>query len=109
MDDRNLNTDLEELFRKKLESSELIPGGMVRKNLMKKLGRREFVRFNPSRFNIYYLGGIAAAAVAATLLISSGPGKIQDDRIIPEEKIITPDRPSASSMTSVSETPTRLT
>jgi len=86
--------DLEELFRKKLESSELIPGEMIRQNLMKKLGRREFVRFNPSRFNIYYLGGIAVAAVAATLLISSGPGKIQDDRIIPEEKIITPDRPS---------------
>lgn len=85
--------DLEELFRKKLESSELIPGEIVRKNLMKKLGRREFVRFNPARFNIYYLGGIAAATVAATLILSSGPGRIQDDMITPtQEEIIAPEK-----------------
>lgn len=97
MDDRNLNMDLDELFRKKLESSELIPGEMVRKNLMQKLGRQEFVRFNPARFNVYYLGGIVAASVIATLLFTSGPENKKDIKIIPpKEELITPDKPAGN-------------
>lgn len=76
--------NVRELFRYKLENSEPIPGDLVRTDLMRRLAGREFIRFNPSRFNIYYLGGIVAAGVVATLLITSNPGT----RRIPE--VITP-------------------
>jgi PKD repeat protein len=64
--------ELSELFRSKLENSELEPGPSVNSKLMKKLARREFTSFIPSRFNIYYLGGIIATGVAAAVLLLSG-------------------------------------
>jgi len=60
MDDKR-NMDLEELFRSKLENAEVIPDLSVRKSLMRKLAWKEFLRFNPVRFNIYYAAGIFAA------------------------------------------------
>lgn len=63
--------DIEELFRQKLENSELIPGDHVNADLMQKLARREFLRFNPARFNVYYLSLIAAGAIIAGLLLLS--------------------------------------
>jgi PKD repeat protein len=83
LDDSKLNIDLDELFRKKLESSELEPGALARKNLMRRLERKEFVRFNPARFNIYYLGGIVAAGIAATLLFTTGRENESNDSITP--------------------------
>jgi PKD repeat protein len=74
VEENNSNMELEELFRSKLENSELIPGEGVRTNLMRKLARKEFLRFNPSRFNIYYMGGIVAAAVAVSAAIILGTG-----------------------------------
>jgi len=38
---------------------------------MRKLARREFIRFNPARFNAYYLGGIIAAGITAGILLFS--------------------------------------
>lgn len=73
MEEDKLNNDLEELFSRKFENSELVPGDAVRKNLMKRLGRKEFIRFNPSRFNIYYLAVAVAAGAAAVILLVSGP------------------------------------
>ncbi|HVN58606.1 MAG TPA: PKD domain-containing protein [Bacteroidales bacterium] len=78
--------DLEELFRKKLESSELIPSDGTGRNIMRSLGRREFLRFNLARFNVYYTGAIVAAGAAAITLLTTlhqgnkktqetGPGK----------------------------------
>jgi PKD repeat protein len=65
------NMDVSELFRRKLEYSEVVPGESVRSDLMRMLGRKEFVRFNPSRFNIFYLGGlVAAAAIIGGLLLT---------------------------------------
>lgn len=63
---------MEDLFRRKLENAELIPGPSVSNELMRKVGRKEFMRFNPARFNIYYAGLIVAAAVTASILIFSG-------------------------------------
>jgi PKD repeat protein len=40
--------------------------------LMRKLARREFLRFNPGRFNIYYLGLIVAGAITAGILLFGG-------------------------------------
>lgn len=80
--------DVSGLFRAKLEYSEVIPGESVRAELMNTLGRKEFLRFNPSRFNAYYLGGIAAAALAGVLLLTSGPAdRGEGEPVTPEEKI----------------------
>jgi len=61
--------NVRELFRRKLDSAEIIPDLAVNAQLMRKLARREFIRFNPARFNAYYLGGIVAAAVTAGILM----------------------------------------
>jgi PKD repeat protein len=83
------NMDVNELFRVKLEYSELDPGESVRSELMHKLGRKEFLRFNPSRFNVFYLGGIAAATLTAILLLTPGQGTIKTkDHPSQQEKII---------------------
>ena len=49
------------MFRNKLENAEVIPDASVNAELMNKLGRKEFLRFNPSKFNIYYFGMIIAS------------------------------------------------
>jgi PKD repeat protein len=67
--------NLRELFRHKLENAEIIPDPSVSSILMRKLAVREFLHFNPFKFNIYYLGGIIAAAVATALLLTSHPAQ----------------------------------
>jgi len=63
--------ELEELFRSKLENSEIIPGERAGVDLMRKLVRKEFLRFNPLRFNIYYLGGLVGAAATAAIILGT--------------------------------------
>lgn len=75
MKGKNQNIDVEDLFRNKLENTEIVPEVSVRVNLMRKVGRREFIHFNPSRFNIYYLGGVLVAGVSAAIILSSNPSK----------------------------------
>ena len=65
--DRNLR----EFFRQKLENAEVIPDPQVGIKLMRNLAVREFLHFNPFRFNIYYLGGIIVAGIAAALIVTS--------------------------------------
>jgi PKD repeat protein len=62
-------TGIKELFRRKLESAEVMPGNSFEAEFMKKLARKEFVRFNPARFNIYYAGLIAAALITTGILV----------------------------------------
>lgn len=63
-----------ELFRQKLENAEIIPGASVGPKLMRKLAIREFLGFNPVRFNIYYLGAILVTGIAVALILSYGSG-----------------------------------
>ena len=65
--------NLRELFRNKLESSEVIPGDSVRGELMRKLVIKEFMSFNPLRFNIYYFSGVATVALVSILLMTTKP------------------------------------
>ncbi len=51
---------LSDLFRQKLENAEIIPSPSLSSNLMRRVGRREFLRFNPARFNIWYAGVVVA-------------------------------------------------
>ena len=72
--------DVEELFRQKLENAEIIPEGSVNTKLMRKLSGKEFLRFNPARFNIYYLGLITAGLITAGVLLFSGDPKDNDNQ-----------------------------
>ncbi|MBK7709583.1 MAG: PKD domain-containing protein [Bacteroidales bacterium] len=74
---------LRELFRQKLEYAEIIPDPSVSSKLMQKLAVREFLRFNPLRFNVYYLGGIIAAGIATLLLFSDS--KESQGRKVPSQ------------------------
>jgi len=65
------NKILRDLFRQKLESTEVIPSPEAGVNLMRLVGRREFLRFNPSRFNIWYAGGIAVVGAALAIILAS--------------------------------------
>jgi len=62
-----------ELFRRRLGKESVSPRASLQDDLMKHLARREFMHFIPSRFNIYYLGAVAAAGITAGLLIFSSP------------------------------------
>jgi hypothetical protein len=62
---------LRELFRKKLEFAEVTPDAALKAKLMRRVARREFLQFNPGRFNIFYLG-ITGAIITASLLVFSG-------------------------------------
>jgi hypothetical protein len=65
------NISIRELFGQKLENAEIIPDASVRIKLMRKIGRQEFLRFNPARFNIYYLTAILAAVITSIIIFSS--------------------------------------
>jgi PKD repeat protein len=75
---RKDDMNVRELFKTKLENSEVIPEDSVRDELMRKLQVKEFVHFNPSRFNIYYSGLILAGAIASILIITSAPSPDKD-------------------------------
>lgn len=79
---------LRQLFRKKLENSEIIPGESVKKELMRKLAGKEFLRFNPSRFNIYYLTGLIVIGITAAILISSDTDSQKKSPVAPPSETI---------------------
>jgi PKD repeat protein len=70
---------LSDLFRQKLENAEVTPSASVGTNLIHRVGRREFLRFNPGRFNIWYAGSVAIAGTALAIILSSGPEKKNRD------------------------------
>jgi len=72
---------LRELFSQKLGNAEVIPDASVSSKLMRRLARQEFLRFNPVRFNIYYLGGIMVAAITSAIILL--PGKANSDELKP--------------------------
>jgi PKD repeat protein len=69
---------LRELFRNKLENAEVIPSESFGPALIKSLGIREFLHFIPTRFNIWYLGGIVATGAILALFLVSDAGKKDD-------------------------------
>jgi PKD repeat protein len=76
IEDRMLN----ELFRQKLENAEVPPAPSVSANLMRRLGRREFLHFSPTRFNIWYAGSIAVAGTVLAIFLSLGSYKNKNER-----------------------------
>lgn len=58
------------LFREKLGGAEVNPSDAAGSELMRRVGRKEFLRFNPTRINIYYISILLIALAAALILIS---------------------------------------
>ena len=80
MSRKKQNIGIKELFREKLENEELIPDASVRNELMRKVGRKEFLRFNPARINIFYIGVVLVAGIVTALILSSDPSKRDDKK-----------------------------
>jgi PKD repeat protein len=72
---KNEDMSIRELFRQKLGNTGIAPDPSLGSKLMRKQARREFIRFNPVRFNIYYLGGILVASITAGIILSPLPKK----------------------------------
>ena len=75
MSEEEEDKGLRDLFRNKLENAEVIPSESAGSSLMKRLARKEFLHFIPSRFNIWYLGGVVATGSILALLLFTNPGK----------------------------------
>jgi len=71
MTEEERNNNLEDLFRKKLEENEMVTGNDLTGRFMHRLDRREFLRFNPARFNIYYLATALAVLTVAAIILST--------------------------------------
>lgn len=82
------NRSVEEIFRDQFEDYNLDPSESLWPVIRKRLSFKEFFRFNPGRFNIFYAGAIAAAA-AAVAIITLGEAKSTDEiPVNPENSIV---------------------
>ncbi len=70
---------LRELFRDKLENAGVNPSQASGDELLRKLGRKEFLRFNALRFNIWYAGAVAATGIAALIIFLANGNDLTSD------------------------------
>lgn len=63
---------LEELFREEFRDYKSDPGSEFRARFERKLHYSEFMRFTPSRINIWYVAAAVTVATVITLLVLSG-------------------------------------
>lgn len=75
MNEEQEDRALSELFRRKLGNAELIPSAHTGSMIMRRVARREFMRFSPGRFNAWYAGGLVIAGAALVLILNSGNRK----------------------------------
>jgi PKD repeat protein len=79
---KSKNISLRQLFRDKLETAEVVPDLSVKSKLMRRVARKEFLRFNPARVNIFYAAGLVVTGIAtAVILLSTSENS---GRIIPD-------------------------
>ncbi len=67
---------LEEILRGQFKNYELKPSDGLWSSLSRRLRFREFIRFNPGKFNVYYLGVLVTAASLLIIKPGSDPGVI---------------------------------
>lgn len=73
MTEEERDNSLEELFRRKLAENEMAAGSDLTARFMHRLDRREFIRFNPVRFNVWYLAIVLAGLTVAGIIIFTSP------------------------------------
>ena len=71
-----------ELFRQKLGKEEVIPDASVGLKIMKAQARKEFLRLNPARFNIYYVGVILVAVITSVIILSKAKSSTESITLI---------------------------
>jgi hypothetical protein len=69
---KSKNINLRQLFRNKLETAEVVPDLSVKSKLMRRVARKEFLRFNPARLNIFYAAGIIVTGIATAVIQQPG-------------------------------------
>jgi PKD repeat protein len=88
---KKLDISLRELFRQKLENAEVTPEVSLGEKIMRAQDRREFLRFNPNRFNLYYIGAIVVTVVSAIVILTHTSDKSeQSTPVKPLDEITTP-------------------
>ncbi|MEA3461914.1 MAG: PKD domain-containing protein, partial [Bacteroidota bacterium] len=75
--------NIEQLFRAKLDGTELTPSPASWKAIQRQLRWKQFLRFNPTRFNVYYAGALLLAATGLVVILAGE--KSETDQTIPEE------------------------
>jgi len=84
--------NIEQLIRTRLEDAELAPSQDTWKSILRTYRWRQFLRFHPARFNIYYLGAILLVGAGLAMLLLEkrelpGPADIQNESaILSQEK-----------------------
>ncbi len=73
MTEEERDNNLENLFRNKLEEKEMEAESDLTGRFMRRLGWKEFFRFNPTRFNIYYVSAVIAGLTVAGLMLLTPP------------------------------------
>lgn len=86
MKDEERDNGLESLFRNKLEENEMVAGSDLTGRFMHRLERREFLRFNLSRFNIWYATAVAAALIVTGVLLFS-PSREEAEPAMPQQDV----------------------
>ena len=72
MSRKNTNRNVEELFRESFSKYELKPSAKLWGRVQRSVRMKEFLRFNPGSFNVYYMGAlIVGTSVAGILGINS--------------------------------------
>jgi PKD repeat protein len=109
MTEEEKDIDLGNLFRNKLEENEMVAGSDLTGRFMRRLDRKEFLRFNPARFNVWYLAAAAAGLTVAGLLVFTSPrnGDVapEDQTSLPEMTVIVNDTEATASRQNDSITP----
>lgn len=95
---------LESLFRSRLEENEVVAGSDLTGRFMRRLERREFLRFHPSRFNIWYLAAAVLTVTVAGVLLVSEP-KDSSTQGGDRQELAVPDTITSANRDDVSNTP----
>ena len=76
MEDFIDDKELSDLFKQKLDNVEVAPSPTLSSILMRKVGMKEFLRFNPVRFNIWYAcAAVAAAGTTLAVILTMSPDR----------------------------------
>ena len=79
--------NIEQLFQSRLDGAELSPSPESWKAIQRKLRWKQFLRFKPGQFNIYYAGALLLAATGLAVILAGD--KDQADPAANEEPGIT--------------------
>jgi len=64
---------IEDLFNRKLEGAELEPSPKTWKTIQRQVRRKQFLRFHPRQFNVYYAGALLLSSAALVIGLTGRP------------------------------------